>query len=422
MNDNMYTRTIQIPVARLTATKAGKLARAMKDYRRARAETITYFREEGDPLDFSYSEREKLRKRLGAHDRIDLPSRVLYPAITTVEQNYAEYEKGQFDSPPTADRADTLALEGQNARIFHTGGRYYLDVPTGRGSVACPLRTSDDDWHARRLPQPEAIPPEGRSRTGVPFADLDADDFPDNTVKLSTSTLTQRGTRSFVANFVFQHAKRVQQPSNTAQYVVGVDRGRNQLLTAAVYDVERNHVVDWLHVGGDEVEHYMDRFAERIREFQQAGVWEQMEAARRRRFRYKRQRDYEAAGQVVDLARERFSIRIAVEDLSSMGRLGGYARESRRFAEWSFGRQRDAIARKAEPYDIPVVSVEPRHTSQVCSWCGSDDTHRESVHFACRACGYEQHADANAAVNIAKRAVGVGPLASETSEPTEVTA
>lgn len=415
-----YTRTIRVPLATLTATKAGKLNRAMKDHRRARQETIAYFAGEGDPLDFSYSERETLRKRLSRHDDIELPARLLYPPITTVEQNYAEYAKGQFDSPPEATQPDTLGLEGQQTRLFHDDDTYYIDVATGRGSVLCPLRTSDDDWHTRRFPTPQAVDSEGRSRCGTAFAELEADDLPDNTVKLSTSTLSKTGRRSFVANLVFQHQKRIQQPGDSAQYVVGVDRGRNQLVTAAVYDTERDHVVDWLHVDGDEIEHYMDRFAERIAEFQEAGVWSEMEDARERRFRYKRQQDYRAASRVVELARERFGVKIAVEDLGSMSRLGGYSSESRRFSEWSYGRQRDALAQKAEPYDIPVVAVEPRHTSQLCSRCGSDDTRRSGVHFECRSCGYEQHADANAAVNIAKRAAGVGPLAAADGETAEV--
>ncbi len=418
MSDTV-TRTVRVPALRLSATKAGKLARAMKDYRRARELTIRHFKHgDGDPLEFPYSERERLRKRLSRHERIDLPARTLYPAITTVEQNYAEYVKGQFDSPPTANRADTLGLEGQSARIYHTDGRYYLDVATGRGSVALPLRTSEDSWHADRLPHPDAVPPRGRSRTGVPFADLDEDDFPATTVKLSTSTLHRLGERAYRAHLVFQHRRRVNRGGGE-RFIIGVDRGRNQLVTAAVYDTVADHVTDWLHVGGDETEHYMDEFSERIQEFQRAGVWERMDEARERRFRYKQQRDHEAARAVVELARDAgWGVQIAVEDLSDMSRLGGYATESRRFSEWSYGRQRDYIARKADEFGIRVVAIEPAHTSQVCARCGGDATRRSGVHFECRGCGYEQHADANAAVNIAKRAADVGPLADETQPET----
>lgn len=418
---DVYTRTIRVPVRGLTASKAGRLNRAMKDYRRARELAAEYFRGEGDPLDFSYSDREALRKRISSHERVDLHSRTIYTAITTVEQNYAEYAKGRFDTPPRAERADTVGLEGQATRIFNVDGTYYLDVATGRGSVALPLRTTDESWHTDRLPLPDAAPARGQSRTGIPFANLGPEDFPANTVKLSMSTLSRTGERSFVASLVFQHEEVVQREVDDPRFVVGVDRGRNQLISAAVYDTVEDHVVDWLSIPGDEIEHRMERFAERIAEFQRAQVWKEMEDARRRRFRYKRDQDFRAANQIVDLARERFDVAIALEDLSSIGRLGGYASESRRFAEWSYGRMRDAIAQKAEPYDIPILAVDAAHTSQVCSRCGAEETTRSGVHFECRDCGYQQHADANAAVNIGKRAAGVGPLASD-AEPSEVAA
>jgi IS605 OrfB family transposase len=148
----------------------------------------------------------------------------------------------------------------------------------------------------------------------------------------------------------------------------------------------------------------MDQFSDRIREFQRAGVWERMEDARMRRFRYKRQIDYEVANAVVDLARERLDAGIVLEDLGGMSRLGGWKVENRRFNEWSYHRLEQYITQKAEPYDIPVQTVEPAYTSQECSRCGSEETVRDGIYFECRECDYDQHADANAAVNIAKRA------------------
>jgi len=399
-----YTRTVQVPVARLTAKKAGMLNRAMKDYRRAREQTCRYFKR-NNAFEFTYSERDELRKELGNHDRINLPSRVLYPAIATVEQNYKEYEKDGRASPPQANRTDTLALEGQNARIYHTEGRYYLNVSTGNGVVNLPLVVSNDDYHKERFPNPDTVPPAGRTRTGVQFADLEPEDFPGKTVKLSTSTLQKTGQRRFIANLVFQIEKRVDRPNDgTPRYLIGVDRGRNQLASAAVYDIEEDHVVDWWSRDGDEVQHYMDEFSNRIREFQQAGVWKQMEDARMRRFRYKEQADYEVANAIVNLARERLDAGIILEDLGGLSRLGSWKVENRRFAEWSYYRLEQYIQQKAEPYDIPVQTVEPAYTSRECSRCGTDDTARDGIYFECRECNYEQHADANAAVNIAKRA------------------
>jgi len=77
----------------------------------------------------------------------------------------------------------------------------------------------------------------------------------------------------------------------------------------------------------------------------------------------------------------------------------------RRFSSWSYYRLGEYIEQKASPYDIPIVEVDPAYTSVTCSRCGErGTTHRRGVHFECESCGYEQHADANASVNIAKAA------------------
>jgi putative transposase len=60
------------------------------------------------------------------------------------------------------------------------------------------------------------------------------------------------------------------------------------------------------------------------------------------------------------------------------------------------------IAYKAEEAGRELVAVDPRHTSQMCSSCGhvAKDNRVTQAAFRCQACGYEGHADTNAAVNI----------------------
>lgn len=49
-----------------------------------------------------------------------------------------------------------------------------------------------------------------------------------------------------------------------------------------------------------------------------------------------------------------------------------------------------------------MVEVDYRHTSQICSCCGhtAKENRQTQAEFRCMACGYEQHADVNAAKNI----------------------
>ena len=57
---------------------------------------------------------------------------------------------------------------------------------------------------------------------------------------------------------------------------------------------------------------------------------------------------------------------------------------------------------KAEDAGRELVAVDPRHTSQTCSICEhvARDNRVTRDQFRCQACGFETHADTNAALNI----------------------
>jgi putative transposase len=53
-----------------------------------------------------------------------------------------------------------------------------------------------------------------------------------------------------------------------------------------------------------------------------------------------------------------------------------------------------------------LIEVPAAYTSQTCSACGVIDasSRQDQSHFVCVACGLAAHADANAAINILRRA------------------
>lgn len=86
--------------------------------------------------------------------------------------------------------------------------------------------------------------------------------------------------------------------------------------------------------------------------------------------------------------------------------------QSRRLHSWSFAQLTSLIGYKAEERGCTVVSVDPRHTSQACSRCGyqARNNRRSRGWFWCRACGFQLHADLNAARNIAAKSHAGGSM------------
>ena len=72
---------------------------------------------------------------------------------------------------------------------------------------------------------------------------------------------------------------------------------------------------------------------------------------------------------------------------------------------WAFAQLGRYIAYKAALAGVPVVHVDPAHTSQTCSACGhaSKKNRPDQATFRCTSCGFAEHADVNAARNIAAR-------------------
>ncbi|WP_189129062.1 RNA-guided endonuclease InsQ/TnpB family protein, partial [Nonomuraea cavernae] len=72
---------------------------------------------------------------------------------------------------------------------------------------------------------------------------------------------------------------------------------------------------------------------------------------------------------------------------------------------WSFHQLGHFIAYKAARAGVALVWVDPAYTSQACSACGhvAKNNRPDQETFACTSCGFAEHADVNAARNIASR-------------------
>jgi putative transposase len=96
-----------------------------------------------------------------------------------------------------------------------------------------------------------------------------------------------------------------------------------------------------------------------------------------------------------------------VEDLNSIrvqSRIKGIRETefTRKLNNWSFYQLEQFLRYKAEAAGKSVITIDPRYTSQKCSKCGHIyKGNRRGNSFHCVKCGFQIHADLNAARNIA---------------------
>nr|WP_310713801.1 transposase [Nonomuraea sp. 3-1Str] len=128
---------------------------------------------------------------------------------------------------------------------------------------------------------------------------------------------------------------------------------------------------------------------------------------RRAEARFAANTNHVIAKQIVTEA-ERTGNGIALEDLHGI-RDRVRLRKPQRVTlhTWSFHQLGRFIAYKAARTGVALVHVDPAYTSQGCSACGHVDKRNRPNQetFRCTSCGFAEHADVNAARNIAARGV-----------------
>lgn len=103
---------------------------------------------------------------------------------------------------------------------------------------------------------------------------------------------------------------------------------------------------------------------------------------------------------------ERTGRGIALEELTGIRERARLRKPQRTtLHSWPFAQLGSFIAYKAKRAGVPVIHVDPAYTSQECSQChhierGNRPT---QARFACRSCGFVEHADHNSSHNIAHR-------------------
>jgi len=173
--------------------------------------------------------------------------------------------------------------------------------------------------------------------------------------------------------------------------VLGVDLGVNQLAVASTGRF-------W---SADEFNHWKREYEKRRGDLQQCGT----RAAHDAIAGVERKEDgrfeiflHRVANEIVAEAVEHDCSYIVFEDLTDIRE---NVPEASWHHLWAFRRLYEYVEYKAREQGVETVQVDPRNTSKRCSTCGfTHDNNRHGEDFECQDCGYQNHADYNAAKNI----------------------
>ncbi len=130
---------------------------------------------------------------------------------------------------------------------------------------------------------------------------------------------------------------------------------------------------------------------------------------RRREARHAKDFNHRISKRIVAEA-ERTSRGIALEELTGiLRRVRQRGPQRATLRSWSLHQLGRFITYKAKRAGVPVVSVDPAHSSRECAECSyTDKANRISqASFICRSCGVVAHADRNASRVLARRGRGV---------------
>lgn len=215
-------------------------------------------------------------------------------------------------------------------------------------------------------------------------------------IAASATLCRRRGI--FYLHVVFK-SEAEQTPIEQAQSVIGVDLGMNYLATAVGPDGRT------IFIGGGQVKQRKRHYRRVRKSLQQKGTKGAKRALKRlsgKEARFQHDVNHVVSKRIVSFASQYPSPVIVLEDLTGIRRSAKHRKAQRAdFHSWAFYQLQECITYKA--FRFPVAKEDPRNTSKSCSRCGAIGK-RDKHNFTC-ACGYRDHADRNAAKNIALRFV-----------------
>jgi putative transposase len=186
-----------------------------------------------------------------------------------------------------------------------------------------------------------------------------------------------------------------EQPEMIPQQFIGVDRN-----TTGHVAVTANPDTGKIEKLGKSALHIHRKYSAIRKQLQREGKFRKLVVVKDRESRIVKDLNHKISRKIVDMAQVQHAA-LVFEDLSGIRQTRKQHR-SFKYAlhSWSFFQLQTFVEYKAKLLGVPVLYVDPAYTSQDCSRCGTCGQ-RNGKDFKCLTCGHVDHADVNAAFNIA---------------------
>ena len=188
-----------------------------------------------------------------------------------------------------------------------------------------------------------------------------------------------------------------EQPEMIPQQFIGVDRNTTGHIVVAA-----NPDTGIVRMMGKMAIHTHTKYKNIRKTLQTEGKYRKVKRMQDRESRIVKDLNHKVSRELVTMAKDQ-NAALVFEDLTGI-RNTKKNRRSFRYSlhSWSFYQLQMFVEYKAKLLGVPVLYVNPAYTSQDCSRCGARG-YRTGKQFACPICGHVNHADVNAAFNIAQR-------------------
>jgi putative transposase len=187
------------------------------------------------------------------------------------------------------------------------------------------------------------------------------------------------------------------QPEMIPQSCIGVDRN-----TTGHIAVTANLNTGKIEKFGKKAIHIHKKYSAIRKQLQKEGKFRDLKKTKGRESNIVKDLNHKISRKLVDMAKDQ-NAALVFEDLKGISKKNKQS-HSFKYAlhSWSFYQLQQFVEYKAKLLGVPVLYVDPAYTSQDCSICGARGQ-RNGKEFKCPVCGHVDHADVNAAFNIALR-------------------